>query len=102
MAEHKCAACESRKKHRDEKEYRALISRLNRIEGQIRGVKRMVEEDRYCIDIVNQVASVSAAINSFNKVLLSEHIKSCVTEDIRAGNSQMVDELCSTLHKLMR
>lgn len=97
-----CAACEMRSKHRDEKEYKALITRLNRIEGQIRGVKKMVEEDRYCIDIINQVAAVSAAINSFNKVLLSEHIKSCVVEDIKEGNSQMVDELCGTLHKLMR
>ena len=62
----------------------------------------MVEEDRYCIDIVNQVASVSAAINSFNKVLLSAHIKSCVVEDVKQGGSKMVDELCDTLHKLMR
>lgn len=97
-----CPSCEEKTKHREGQEYRALISRLNRIEGQVRGIKKMVEEDRYCIDIVNQVAAVSAAINSFNKLLLSEHIKSCVVEDIKSGNSQMVDELCDTLHKLMR
>ncbi len=97
-----CAACQARTKERDEREYKDLLNRLSRIEGQIRGIKKMVEEDRYCIDIINQVASVSAAINSFNKVLLSEHIKSCVVEDIRDGGSQMVDELCDTLHKLMR
>ena len=77
-------------------------TRLNKIEGQVRGIKKMVEDDRYCIDIINQVAAVSAAINSFNKLLLSEHIKSCVVEDIKSGSSQMVDELCDTLHKLMR
>ena len=89
-------------KHRTAEEHRQLCNRLSRIEGQIRGIKKMVEDDRYCIDIINQVAAVSAAINSFNKVLLSEHIKSCVVEDIRQGNGDMVDELCDTLHKLMR
>lgn len=102
MNENTCPICSEKKTHREGKEYRDLISRLNRIEGQIRGVKKMVEDDRYCIDIINQVAAVSAAINSFNKLLLSEHIKSCVVEDIKAGNDQMVDELCATLHKLMR
>ncbi len=97
-----CPVCESRTKHREGEEYKDLISRLNRIEGQIRGIKKMVEEDRYCIDIVNQTAAVSAAINSFNKVLLSEHIKSCVTEDIKAGGTEMTEELCAVLHKLMR
>lgn len=97
-----CPACMEKSKHREGKEYKDLITRLNRIEGQIRGIKKMVEEDRYCIDIINQVSAVSAAINSFNKVLLSEHIKSCVVEDVKSGNSQMIDELCATLHKLMR
>lgn len=97
-----CPACTAKVKHREGDESRALIARLNRIEGQIRGIKNMVEEDRYCIDIINQVAAVSAAINSFNKVLLSAHIKSCVVEDIQEGNREMVDELCDTLHRLMR
>ena len=97
-----CPACEEKSKHSEGSEYKALITRLNKIEGQVRGIKKMVEDDRYCIDIINQVAAVSAAINSFNKLLLSEHIKSCVVEDIKSGSSQMVDELCDTLHKLMR
>lgn len=101
MTDQVCPAC-AKQKHREDKEFKDLITRLNRIEGQIRGIKKMVEEDRYCIDIINQVAAVSAAINSFNKVLLSEHIKSCVVEDIKEGNADMVNELCDTLHKLMR
>ena len=102
MTENNCPACAERSKHREDKEYRDLINRLSRIEGQIRGVKKMVEEDRYCIDIINQVSAVSSALNSFNKVLLSAHIKSCVVEDVKAGNDQMVDELCDTLQKLMK
>ena len=102
MTTEKCSACAEKTTHREGKEYKDLTSRLNKIEGQVRGVKKMVEEDRYCIDIINQVSAISAAINSFNKLLLSEHIKSCVVEDIKAGNDQMVDELCGTLHKLMR
>lgn len=102
MSEKSCPACTERVKHREDEETKNLINRLARIEGQIRGIRKMVEEERYCIDIINQVAAVSAAINSFNKVLLSAHIKSCVVEDIEKGSSQMVDELCDTLHKLMR
>ena len=102
MNEQSCASCQGRSKQRDAREMKDLINRLSRMEGQIRGIKKMVEEDRYCIDIINQAAAVSAAMNSFNKVLLSAHIKSCVVEDIQRGESQMVDELCDTLHKLMR
>ena len=97
-----CPACAGKSKHREGKEYKDLITRLNKIEGQVRGIKKMIEDDRYCIDIINQVSAVSAALNSFNKVLLSEHIKSCVVEDVKNGNDQMIDELCKTLHKLMR
>lgn len=100
--ENKCTACSEKTTHREGKEYRNLISRLNKIEGQVRGVKKMVEDDRYCIDIITQVAAINAALNSFNKLLLSEHIKSCVVEDVKAGNDQMIDELCATLQKLMR
>lgn len=89
-------------KHREKEEYEDLIKRLNRIEGQVRGVKKMVEEERYCVDIVTQVSAISAALNSFNKVLLSNHIKSCVVNDIRNGNDEVVDELCKTLQKLMK
>lgn len=89
-------------KCREEKEFRDLTNRLNRIEGQVRGVKKMVEEDRYCIDIITQVSAIQAALSSFNRVLLSNHIKSCVTDDIKAGRDETVDELCATLQKLMK
>ena len=89
-------------KCRDEKEFKDLVNRLSRIEGQVRGVKKMVEDDRYCIDIVTQVSAIQAALNSFNKVLLSNHIKSCVVDDIKKGSEETVDELCDTLQKLMR
>lgn len=95
--------CECRKtKKRSEKEYKDLINRLNRLEGQIRGIKGMVEKDAYCTDILIQVEAVKAAMNSFTKVLLSNHIKSCVTEDIKAGKEETVDELVATLQKLMK
>lgn len=89
-------------KHRSEQEYKKLISRLNRIEGQVRGIKRMIETDRYCIDILMQVTAIQSALNSFNKELLGQHIKSCVVQDIRAGNDKVVDELVCTLQKLMK
>lgn len=97
-----CPSCCGRKKHRQEAEYQDLLKRLNRIEGQVRGVKKMLEEDRYCVDILTQVSAINSALNSFNKVLLAEHIKSCVVEDIRAGKEEAVDELCATLQKLMK
>lgn len=84
------------------KEYRDLITRLNRIEGQVRGVKKMLEEDRYCVDILTQVSAISNGLNAFNKKLLANHIKSCVVNDIRNGNDAVVDELCETLQKLMK
>ena len=85
-----------------DKEYKDLIHRLNRMEGQIRGIKGMVERGVYCTDILVQVAAVNAALNSFNRVLLANHIKTCVTDDIRAGKEETVDELIATLQKLMR
>ena len=100
MSEDKC--CCHKTKIRTEKEYKDLINRLNRIEGQIRGIKKMVEEDAYCTDILIQVAAVNAALNSFNKELLASHIKTCVAEDIRNGKDETIDELVSTLQKLMR
>lgn len=96
-----CTCCE-RKKKRDEKEYKDLLNRLSRIEGQVRGIRGMVENDTYCVDILTQVAAVTAALNSFNKVLLANHIRTCVAEDIRSGNDEVVDELVSTLQKLMK
>ena len=94
--------CCKRIKHRSEKEIKELINRLNRIEGQIRGIKNMVDEERYCVDILNQVSAVQAALNSFNKELLANHIRSCVVEDIQKGNEDAVDELCETIKKLMK
>lgn len=94
--------CCHKTKVRSEKEYKDLIHRLNRIEGQIRGIKGMVEKDAYCTDILTQVAAANAALNSFNKVLLENHIKSCVTEDIKAGKEETVDELVTMLQKLMK
>lgn len=91
-----------RKKHREEKEYRDLINRLKRIEGQVRGIRNMLEEERYCVDVLTQVMAVQSALNSFNKELLSSHIKTCVVQDIQAGNEQAVDELCTTIRKLMK
>ena len=94
--------CCHKTKERSEKEYRDLINRLSRIEGQVRGIKKMVENDVYCTDILIQVSAVNAALNSFNKVLLSNHIRTCVADDIRAGKDEVVDELVVTLQKLMR
>ena len=92
----------AKKKARSEKEYRDLLNRLSRVEGQIRGIKRMVEADAYCTDILIQVSAANAALNSFNKVLLAEHIRTCVAEDIRCGREDTVDELVATLQKLMK
>ena len=79
-----CTCCQ-KKKERSDKEYRDLMNRLKRIEGQVRGIQGMLEKDAYCTDIMVQVAAVNAALNSFNKVLLTNHLHTCVAENIRAG-----------------
>ena len=89
-------------KHRDDEELRKLMNRLNRVEGQVRGVKKMLEEEQYCVDILTQVSAIQAALNAFNKELLSSHIHSCVVEEIQKGNTEVVDELCESLKKLMK
>ncbi len=94
--------CCRRTKQRGEEEYKDLIVRLNRIEGQIRGIKGMVEKNAYCTDILVQVSAVNAALNSFNKVLLAEHIRTCVADDIRNGKDDTIEDLVNTLQKLMR
>lgn len=94
--------CTHKRKERARQEYRDLIHRLNRIEGQVRGIKGMVEKDAYCADILVQVAAINAALNSFNKALLANHIKTCVTRDIREGREETVDELVVLLQKLMK
>lgn len=102
MDKEKCCHCSQRKKERSPDEYKKLIHRLNRIEGQIRGIRGMVENDAYCPDILVQSAAVNAAINAFNKELLASHIRSCVAQDIREGKDEVIDELVVTLQKLMK
>ena len=102
MEQHDCCHCSQRKKERSPEEYKRLIHRLNRIEGQIRGIRGMVEAGAYCPDILVQAAAVNAAINAFNKELLASHIRTCVAQDIRDGKDQVIDELVATLQKLMK
>lgn len=97
-----CCSCCHKHKERTEKEYRDLMNRLSRIEGQIRGIRGMLEKDAYCPDILVQVAAANAALNSFSKVLLANHIRTCVADDIRAGHDETIDELVKVLQKLMR
>ncbi len=101
MEENKTGCCH-KSKARSEQEYKDLITRLNRIEGQIRGIKGMVERDAYCIDILTQVSAANAALNSFTRMLLANHIRTCVAQDIRAGHDETIDELLSMLQKLMK
>ena len=104
MAEEKkvCPECTHKMKERSGKEYKDLVNRLSRIEGQVRGIRKMVENNAYCTDILIQVSAVNAALNSFNKVLLANHIRTCVADDIRAGKEETIVELVATLQKLMR
>lgn len=101
MSNSKKCCCE---KHtvRDEEQKKKLLNRLKRIEGQVRGLEAMIEIDTYCNDILMQSAAVNAAINAFNKELLNAHIHTCVARDIRAGKDEVIDELTSTIQKLMR
>ncbi len=94
--------CCHQEKKRSEEEKKQLVTRLNRIEGQVRGVKNMVCEDRYCVDVLYQISAIQAALNSFNKELLANHIHTCVAQDIREGNEEVVDELCELMRKLMK
>ena len=94
--------CSGKHKQREDKEKKDLMNRLKRIEGQVRGVERMLEEDVYCTDILVQVSAITAALNSFNKVLLANHMRTCVAENIREGNDEVIDELVATLQKLMK
>ena len=94
--------CTCKKTLRNEQEKTKLIHRLNRIEGQIRGIRTMVENNAYCKDILVQSSAVNAALNAFNKELLASHIKGCVSRDIKAGKDETIDELVTLLQKLMR
>ena len=101
MEDGKCCCCQ-RRKERTPEEYSKLINRLNRKEGQIRGIRGMVENNAYCPDILIQSAAVNAAVNAFNKELLASHIRTCVADDIREGKDEVIDELVATLQKLMK
>ena len=94
--------CCHKTKKRSEEEYKRLIHRLNRIEGQVRGIRGMVEKSAYCPDILIQVAAANAALNAFSKELLAQHIRTCVAQDIRDGRGETIDELVATLQKLMK
>ena len=89
-------------KERAQKEYKDLINRLSRIEGQIRGIRGMIENDAYCVDVLTQVSAARNSLNSFSKVVLSNHIKSCVAEDVRQGSTEKVNELVDLLQKMMK
>ena len=102
MEEKKCCECRKKTKERSDGEYKSLMNRLNRIEGQVRGLKRMLDENAYCTDILTQAAAVSSAVNAFSKELLGNHIKSCVADNIRKGNDEIIDELLDTLRKMMK
>lgn len=105
---HSCECCRKKEnctgkhKERSEKEYRDLMNRLKRIEGQVRGIEKMLEGNAYCVDILVQVSAVNAALNSFNKCLLANHLETCVTENIRNGNDEVIGELVKILPKLMK
>lgn len=101
-SEKECCCVSIKHKDRDEVEKKDLMNRLKRIEGQVRGIEKMLENDTYCTDILIQVSAITSALNSFNKVLLSNHMKTCVADNIRNGNDEVIDELVDTLQKLMK
>lgn len=100
--EKKDCCCGVKTTQRAEEQKKKLVNRLKRLEGQIRGIQAMVEQDAYCNDILIQSAAVNAAINAFNKELLASHIRTCVVRDIREGKDEVIDELVTTIQKLMR
>ena len=100
--EKKCCCCSDKTTIRSEKQKKALINRLKRIEGQVRGIQSMLESDAYCNDVLIQSAAVNAAMNTFNRELLASHIRTCVARDIREGHDEVIDELVATLQKLMK
>ena len=101
MEQTNCNCCH-KTKERSEDEYKKLINRLSRIEGQIRGIKGMVENSAYCTDILTQVSAIQSALNAFSRELLGSHIRSCVVEDIRGGRLEVVDDLVNTIQKMMK
>lgn len=96
----KCKTAKSKK--RSEGDKKSLTNRLNRIEGQVRGIKKMLENDAYCTDILTQVSAVQSALNSFSKEILEEHVRTCVVDDIKVGKEEVIDDLLKTIRKLMK
>jgi DNA-binding FrmR family transcriptional regulator len=97
-----CGGCCARSTHRDDSEKKALITRLNRVEGQIRGVRGMIEKDAYCDDVLNQIQAARAAMDAVSRLVLERHMKRCLVDRVRSGEDEVVDELLVTLAKLMR
>ncbi len=99
-----CPICQSdeRKSHHSEKTVKELINRMNRIEGQIRGIKGMIERHVYCDDVLNQIASAQSALHGVSRLLLEKHMKSCVVEQLEAGDTQVIDEILQTIFRMMR
>lgn len=93
--------CAKKKKHRSPEEVKVLINRLNRIEGQVRGIKNMLENDEYCVDILNQISASQAALGSLASVLLEDHIQTCVAEGIKNGDTEIISELTNTIKKFI-
>ena len=102
MEQKECCCCSGRTKERSDEEVKKLFHRLNRIEGQIRGIRGMLEKNAYCVDILGQVSAANAALNAFGKELLAEHIRTCVAQDIREGRDETIEELVNTLQKMMK
>ncbi len=104
--DNKCALCDQadgmRRSHHSDKLKTDLTARLNKIEGQVRGIKGLVEKDTYCDDVLNQLSAVQSALNSVGKVLLEAHVKSCVTERVKAGDTEVIEELMATIKRLIR
>ena len=102
MQDEKCNICGQRTAHHSDNLKKDMVSRLNRIEGQVRGISRMISEDIYCDDVLNQITSINAALNGVKKLLLEAHLKSCVTEQIKEGKTEVMDELMKTIEKMIK
>lgn len=96
------ANCCEKMKMRADEEKRALLNRLSRIEGQVRGIKAMVEDDKYCVDILTQTAAVASAVNSFSREILEAHIRSCVINGVKSGDDEKIEELISVIERFMK
>jgi CsoR family transcriptional regulator, copper-sensing transcriptional repressor len=102
LSDESCHLSTERKSHHSDTIKKNLMNRLNRIEGQVRGVKGMIERDTYCDDVLNQISSIQSSLNSVGKLLLEHHLKSCVIERFQEGDQEVIDELLTTMHKLMK